>query len=103
MGLPASSAALDLAVTHLNAPVGRVLTRDDLESALLAGSLSPIYRPEAAALVAYMFVELDPQLIIRCVNELRSGLLKANSLYQETLKAKAPRAISWEKAVRHLL
>jgi hypothetical protein len=103
MGRPAEVSALDLAVTHLNAPVGRVLTPADLSEALKSGSVASIHRADAAALITYMFVELDPSLIIRCVNELRSGLIAANGLYEETLKANAPRSPAWEKSVRHLL
>lgn len=103
MDIPASTSALDLAVTHLNAPVGPVLTRSDLSQALRIGSLSPVNHQAAAALITYLFVEIDPQLIIRCVNELRSGVAQANGLYEETLKAMAPRVPAWEKAVRHLL
>ncbi len=104
MDTPASTSALDLAVTHLNAPVGHVLTRSDLSQALRIGSLSPVHHHQvAAALITYMFVEIDPQLIIRCVNELRSGVAQANGLYEETLRARAPRVLAWEKAVQHLL
>lgn len=95
--------ALDLAVTHLNAPVGRVLTKVELAQALKAGRLSAIHRQESLALVSYMFVELDPQLILRCVQHLRSGLVKANELYEDTLNSNAPRALNWERSVAHLL
>lgn len=97
------ASALDLAVTHLNAPVGRVLTTAELAEALKAGRLSVIHRQESLALVSYLFVELDPQLILRCVQHLRSGLLKANELYADTLKSSAPRALHWERSVAHLL
>ena len=102
MNVPVSTSALDLAVTHLNAPVGQVLTRSDLSQALRTGSLSPVPH-QAAALITYLFVEIEPQLIVRCVNEMHSGLAQANGLYEETLKASAPRVPAWENAVRHLL
>lgn len=97
-----SASALDLAVTHLNAPYGRVVSSADLSGALTAGSLSSV-PSQSANVLTYMFVELDPLLIIRCVNELRSGVGKANGLYEETLRARAPRAPLWEKAVQHLI
>src|SRR5687768_14837848 len=102
MGKPLTS-GLDLAVTHLNAPVGQVLTRDELSSALKSGQLSPIHRQGAASLVSYMFAELEPALITRCVNEAKSDLKRANDLYRDTLRAKAPRSIKWEQSVGHLL
>ncbi|HEX2493401.1 MAG TPA: hypothetical protein VHK24_06460 [Steroidobacter sp.] len=97
------TSAVDLAVTHLNAPVGRVLTKTEFADAFKAGTLRAVHRHESVALLCYLFVEFDPQLIIRCVNELRSGLLKANELYNDTLRANAPRSLNWERSVAHLL
>lgn len=102
MGTP-TTAAIDLAVTHLNAPYGRIVSRVDLSRALQDGTLSAVDSESSANVLTYMFVELEPQLIIRCVNELRSGLTQANWLYQETLKSKAPPSPAWEKAIQHLL
>jgi hypothetical protein len=98
-----STSGLDLAVAHLNAPVGPVLTREDLMSALRAGRLVAIKHPEAAALATYLFVELDPSLIVRCMRETGSDLRRANDLYEDTLRAKAPRSLSWEHSVEGLL
>lgn len=95
--------ALDMVVTHLNASVGSVLTRDELSSALRAGRLAAIHRQPAASLVCYLFAELDPALIARCVGEAQSSLQSAYELYQDTLLAKAPRSLSWERSVGHLL
>ena len=98
-----STSGLDLAVTHLNAPVGPVLTREELTSALRAGQLAAIRQPQAAALATYLFVELEPSLIVRCVREAGADLRRANDLYEDTLCAKAPRSPSWERSVEHLL
>lgn len=98
-----STSGLDLAVTHLNAPVGPLLTRNDLMSALRAGRLVAIRQPAAAALATYLFVELEPALIVRCIREAGSDLQRANDLYEDTLRAKAPRSPSWERSVEHLL
>ena len=98
-----STSGLDLAVTHLNAPVGPVLTREQLMSAIRAGYLAAIQQPEAAALVTYLFVELEPSLIVRCVREAGSDLRHAHDLYEDTIRAKAPRSPNWERSVEHLL
>ena len=98
-----STSGLDMAVTHLNAPVGPVLTREELISALRLGRLAPIQRPEACALVTYLFAELEPSLIVRCVREAGSDLRRAHDLYEDTLRAKAPRSLNWERSVEHLL
>lgn len=98
-----SNSGLDLATAHLNAPVGPLLTRDELCAALQSGNLAAIHRPSAASLVCFMFVELEPALIARCVTESRSNLRRANDLYMDTLRANAPRSSQWERSVEHLL
>lgn len=98
-----SNSGLALATAHLNAPVGQVLSRDELCSALQAGRLAAIHRPSAASLVCFMFVELEPALITRCVMEAQSDLRRANDLYRDTLRANAPRSMTWERSVEHLL
>lgn len=99
---PMSSSSLQLAVTHLNVPVGPVLTTEDLALALRAGSVAG-FQKKAAAVLSHLFVELEPQLIAKCVAEAGSDLHRANELYKESLQAHLPRAPRWEKAVEHLL
>jgi hypothetical protein len=54
-----------MAVTHMNAPVGSVLTIEQLAKAFRTGSVDAITdSPTAAALVSYLFVELDAKLIV---------------------------------------
>jgi hypothetical protein len=98
-----TNSALDLATAHLNAPVGQVLTRDDLSAALRKGTLAAVARPDAASLVCFMFIELEPALISRCVMEAHSDFQHANALYRDTLHAHAPRSPAWERSVEHLL
>jgi hypothetical protein len=74
-----------------------------LSRALKEGTLSAVDSATSANVLTYLFVELEPQLIIRCVNELRSGLILANWLYKETVMSNAPPSPAWEKAVQHLL
>lgn len=91
-----------LAVTHLNAPVGVVVTVEHLVQALRAGSVAGL-DPRTAAVVSYLFVDLEPALIARCVREAGSDLRRANELYQETLADHLPRNLCWEEAVAHLM
>lgn len=100
---PSPTAGLDLAVTHLNAPVGPILTKDELISALQVGAVAAIRSAQAASLVTYMFVELEPSLIVRCMREAKADLRHANDLYQDTLREQAPRSLEWERSVEHLL
>lgn len=96
--------SLGLAVTHLNAPVGAVLHTEQLAGALRAGSVNAIAdSPMAAALVSYLFVELDPRLIASCANQAGASVALANVLYEESLRNAMPRVAAWEQAVAHLL
>jgi hypothetical protein len=97
-----SDSGLQLAVTHLNVPVGPVLTTEDLAQALRAGSVAGLDK-RAGAILSHLFVELEPGLIARCAHEAGSDLRRANELYKESLQAHLPRVPQWEKAVEELL
>ena len=90
------------AVTRLNAPVGAAVSVGDLVQALRAGSVAGL-DPRTAAVVSYLFVDVEPALIERCVREAGSDLRRANELYQETLADHLPRSPRWEEAVAHLI
>lgn len=95
---------LALAVGHLNASVGPVLTREQLASALRAGSTRDIpVSPTAAALIKSLFAELPPDLILRCTTESGADLLRVNELYLEALADALPPVPTWETSVEHLL
>ena len=94
---------LGLAVAHLNAPVGELLTREQLASVLRGGSLNSLEdAPSAVALLSYLFVELEPQLIAACALESGSDLRLANQLYEDIVSRAMPRVAAWERAVAHL-
>lgn len=93
---------LQIAVTHLNIPVGPVLTAEDLAQALRSGSVAGLDK-RAAAILSHLFVELDPGLIARCAYEADSDLRRANELYKESLQAHLPRVPQWEKAVEEFV
>jgi ABC-type amino acid transport substrate-binding protein len=96
--------SLGLAVTHLNASVGAVLTAEQLAQALRAGSVDALHdEPTAAALVAYLFVELNPRLIALCAFEADTDVAHAHQLYQEGLLHAMPRVAAWENAIQYLL
>ena len=98
------SNSLGLAVTHMNAPVGSVLTIEQLSKALRAGSADAITdSPTAAALVSYLFVELDPRLIVLCAYEAGTDVAHANMIYQESLSRSMPRVHAWEKSIQYML
>jgi hypothetical protein len=96
--------SLDLAVTHLNAPVGACLTVAQLANVLRAGSADVIAdSPAATALVRFLFVELDPRLIALCAYEAGSDIAHTHRLYQENLNHTMPRVPAWEQAVEYLI
>jgi hypothetical protein len=95
---------LGLAVTHLNAPVGACLTEAQLAEALRFGTVAPLTAsPTAAALLRYLFVELDPRLIVLCAYEAGTDVAHANLLYQENLRHAMPRVPAWEQSIEFLL
>ncbi|GGA43016.1 hypothetical protein [Dyella nitratireducens] len=95
---------LRLAVTHLNVPVGNLLTTDQLALALRQGTVASLSNnPDAAALISSLFTELSPQLILHAAAEAKADLLHVEQLYQESLSASMPRVADWEHAVEHML
>lgn len=96
--------AIKLAVAHMNVPFGSELQEAQLVRALRSGKLADAnLEPEAAALISYLFVELEPRTIANCVLEAGSTLRQANELYIDSLSKSSPRSIQWEQAVEHLL
>jgi hypothetical protein len=86
-----------MAVGHLNASTGPVLSPLQLAAALRAGSLEALSdEPLAAASVSYFFVETDLQMILQCVQEAGADLEHANNLYEATLRDSMPRVPHWE-------
>lgn len=102
MSLTNSTYHLQLAISHLNAPVGQQLSSEQLREALRVGS-SVNLAPLQSALLRYLFVELEPRLIVQCAFEAGSDVAHANRLYQENLAHAMPRVPAWEKAVEFLL
>ena len=95
--------SLGLAVTHLNASTGPVLTAEHLAKILRAGSVDVITDAPAAALASYLFVELEPRLIALCAYQAGTGVAQANRLYQDSLRHGMLRVPAWEQSVRYLL
>jgi hypothetical protein len=93
---------LELAVTHLNAPVGPLVSVEHLVQALRSGSVEGLDEM-VGAVISYLFVELSPGLIARCAYEAGSDLRQANELYKESLADHLPRVLDWENAIAHLI
>ncbi len=98
-----SADSLGLAVTHLNASTGPVLTVAQLAHILRAGSVDVIADAPAAALASYLFVELEPRLIALCAYQAGAGVAQANRLYQDSLRHGMQRVPAWEQSVQYLV
>ncbi|MFT4179701.1 MAG: hypothetical protein QM612_09615 [Thermomonas sp.] len=95
---------LELAVRHLNASVGPVLTTGQLASALRAGTTRDLpVSPTAAALISSLFAELPPDLILRCTVEAAADVHCVDALYRESLADALAPVRAWETSVEHLL
>jgi len=93
--------AAALIVGQMNAPYGHVLDEQAVCNSLRNGKLSA--GSEAAdAILAAMFCEMEPQLIVRCAVENRVPIAQVNRLYQETLTHGFVRCPDWEQAVEAL-
>jgi hypothetical protein len=94
--------AAALISTHLNAPVGAVLLESDVLDSLKKGYLCA-GSDNAKAVLAGMFVELEPRLIVQCALEANSSAKVANLLYLDTLSHASPRCPQWEAAMEFML
>jgi len=93
---------LDLAVTHLNASIGPVLSSEQLANALRTGVIATL--PDlAAGAVSYLFVEIEPRVIALCAIEAGTDIHHANCLYERLLKDLLPRVSGWEEYVNQHL
>lgn len=90
-------AALDLIVTHLNAPYGPRVRAEHVEAALRAGSLSAVADETPRAIVASLFLECSPALIARAAVELGVPLASVQALYWDTKAAGEVSSREWER------
>ena len=93
---------ISMAVTHLNAPYGAIVSPGDLIESLSQGELRAA-SPKAAAILSYLFVEVEPRLVMQCAMESGSSRPLANQLYSDTIKGGAPRSALWESSIKALL
>jgi hypothetical protein len=94
---------LGIAVTHLNAPYGKVVTEEQLALALRSGTVHMEGIPyKSGAIITSLFTESTPNLIMRCIKDAGATIESAQALYLETTKDWY-RCPEWEEAVQHLL
>lgn len=93
---------ISMAVTHLNAPYGAIVCANNLIESLSQGELRAA-SPKAAAILSYLFVEVEPRLVMQCAMESGSSLPMVNQLYSDTIRGGAPRSAPWESSIKALL
>ena len=76
--------AASLIATHLNAPYGKVVSAWDVAASLRTGCLSASSK-KANSLLEALFIEVAPDLILKCADEINASLHMVNCLYLETL------------------
>ncbi len=92
---------VELAVTHLNVPVGAVLSSVILAEALRQGSTRRLDCNDLSrALIATLFCETSLSLILRCISESDSTVESADCLYRESLLDRMHPVEEWEALVR---
>ena len=96
-------AALELAVTHLNAPYGDIVSVQDLAAALVNGTVNGVATrvPSAASVLGRLVVEVSPALIGRCMVAAGATFASVRALYKESC-SQCGRVPAWERAVEHL-
>lgn len=89
--------AASLIATHLNAPYGKIVSALDVMTSLKSGCLSASSK-EAESLLQALFIEVSPDLIFKCADEINASLQMVNCLYQETLDLGLMPSQAWEDA-----
>ncbi len=95
------SAAL-LIATHMNVPYGRIVSVQDVVASLRAGRMSAATK-EANEILAALFIENAPDLILRCADEEGVSITTVRQLYQDTLARGLMPVLAWEEATRALM
>lgn len=89
------SGGVYLIATHMNAPYGPVVSVEDVERSFRAGRFEG-HTDVAHAILAWMFVECDKNLIERAARELEVPSLRLQELYQDSLRLGMHRMPAWE-------
>lgn len=90
--------AASLIATHMNAPYGQIVSAQDVVASLQCGHLSGS-TGDANDLLAALFIEVEPSLILQCAAQESVSLKAVNQLYAETLGRGGIKSLAWEEAV----
>jgi hypothetical protein len=88
--------ALDMLVTHLNAPYGEVVTRDDVLGVLRVGEAALPHDRATASVLGSLFDECSPKLVERACDETQVPLHQAAAAYASLVRLGARRVPAWD-------
>lgn len=95
--------ALSMLSGHLSVSTAARVSAGQIAVALETGHLSAIGDSHARALVAGVFSEHDPDLILRATSEAGGTPATANALYLESLADGMPCCPGWERLMSEIL
>lgn len=90
-----------LIANHMNVPYGPIVSPSDVVASFRNGCLSAS-NETANAILAALFNEVEPSLILRCAKEVSASLETLNCLYSQTLSLGLMPSPEWEAAAAHL-
>lgn len=96
------STSAELIATHLNAPYGVIITAADVRNTLLSGKVVAATE-NAQAILHSVFIETEPQLLMRAAVESGIDLQRLHCLYQETLASGMSTHPHWERLFGEML
>jgi hypothetical protein len=90
--------AASLIATHMNAPYGKIVSAGDVIESLKSGFFAASSK-EANGILEALFIEVPPDLILKCAEQIQAPLEKVNHLYQAALDRGLMHSHDWENAV----
>ena len=89
--------AASLIATHLNAPYGKIVSAVDVIASLRSGHFAAA-NEEANGILEALFIEVSPDLILQCADQVGAPLESVAHLYEMTLELGVMRSPKWEDA-----
>ena len=91
--------AASLIATHMNAPYGRIVSAEDVVASFKSGVFAASSK-EANDILEALFIEVSPDLILKCAEQIQVPVEMASHLYQAALDRGLMHSPAWENAVR---
>ena len=91
--------AASLIATHMNAPYGRIVSAEDVVASFKSGVFAASSK-EANDILEALFIEVSPDLILKCAEQIQVPVEMVNHLYQAALDRGLMHSHAWENAAR---